>query len=133
MISDARIEPQRGAVAYPLEQRPPLFVFIRNSTSGGRSRAYFNADHLLPSVFFQEARDPKDVPLYQDLSLKYIYNGKADPKAHADLMLGSEATWYDVKWNIDRLPRTVDPETVLTSKMEGQLKKWAADRLKRRM
>jgi hypothetical protein len=54
---------------------------------------------------------------------------------HADLMLGSAASWFDVKRNIDRLPRAVNPETVatLTPKMEGQLKNWAAERLKQRM
>ena len=51
------------------------------------------------------------------------------------MMLGSEATWFEVKRNLDRLPRTVDPETVatLTPKMEGQLKNWAAGRLKERI
>jgi hypothetical protein len=96
---------------------------------------YFNTDHLLPSVFFHEARDAKDIPLYRDLGLKYIYDGNADPKDHADLMLGNEATWFEVKRNLDRLPRTVDPETVisLTSKMEGQLKNWGILRLRSRM
>jgi hypothetical protein len=67
--------------------------------------------------------------------LKYIYDGNADPKDHADLMLGNEATWFEVKRNLDRLPRTVDPETVisLTSKMEGQLKNWGILRLRSRM
>jgi len=67
--------------------------------------------------------------------LKYIYDGEADPKDHADLMLGSDATWFEVKRNLDRLPRPVDPETVatLTPIMEGQLKNWAAERLKQRM
>jgi hypothetical protein len=96
---------------------------------------YFNTDHLLPSVFFQEARDPKDIPAYRDLDLKYIYGSEADPKDHADLVLGSDATWFEVKRNLDRLPRTLDPETVatLTPKMEGQLKNWAAEHLKQRM
>jgi len=96
---------------------------------------YFHTDHLLASAFFQEDRDPKNLPLYQDLSLKYIYDAKADPLDHADLMQGSDATWYDVKRNIDRLPRFSDPETIvsLTPKLEGQLKHWAAQRLKERM
>ncbi len=58
-----------------------------------------------------------------------------DPQDHADLMQGIEANWYEVKRNLDRLPRTSDPETVaaLSPKMQGQLKQWAADRLKGRM
>jgi hypothetical protein len=69
------------------------------------------------------------------LSLRYIFDAKAGPQDHADLMQGVEANWYEVKRNLDRLPRTSDPEkaTTFTPKIQGQLKQWGADRLKERM
>ena len=78
--------------------------------SADHYKGYFHTDHLLPSVFFQEDRDPKELKLYQDLSLRYIFDPTADPQDHADLMQGIEANWYEVKHNLDRLPRSLDPE-----------------------
>jgi hypothetical protein len=98
-------------------------------------QGYFHTDHLLPSVFFREARDSESIVLYDELGLRYIYDGNADPKDHADLMVGIEATWFEIKRNLDRLPRAVDPEILsnLSPKMEGHLKNWALERLKGRM
>jgi len=96
---------------------------------------YFHTDHLLPSVFFQEARDPKNLKLYQNLSLRYIFDSKADPEDHEHLVAGVKSSWYEIKRNLDRLPRFCDPEVVseLKLKMQGQLKTWAAQRLKARL
>jgi len=103
--------------------------------SADHYEGYFHTDHLLPSVFFQEARDPKELKLYRDLSLRYIFDAKADPQDHKDLVSGVESNWYEIKRNLDRLPQFCDPEVVseLTPKMQGKLKTWAAQRLKERM
>lgn len=103
--------------------------------SADHYEGYFHTDHLLPSAFFQEARDPTELTRYQDLGLRYIWDPRGDPQDHADLMQGIEAKWYEVKRNLDRLPRASDPETAptLTPKLQGQLKRWAADRLDARM
>jgi len=103
--------------------------------SADHYEGYFHTDHLLPSVFFQKERDPKNLKLYQDLSLRYIFDSKGDPEDHKQLVAGVEANWYEIKRNLDRLPEFCDPEAVseLTPKMQGKLKTWAAQRLKDRM
>lgn len=103
--------------------------------SADHYEGYFHTDHLLPSVFFQEARDPRDLKLYQDLSLRYIFDSKADPEDHEHLVAGVKSGWYEIKRNLDRLPKFCDPEVVseLKPKMQGQLKTWAFQRLKDRM
>ena len=103
--------------------------------SADHYQGYFHTDHLLPSVFFHEERDPKNLKLYEDLSLRYIFDSKADPADHKDLVTGVESSWYEVKRNLDRLPKFCDPELIseLTPKMQGRLKNWAAQRLKDRM
>ncbi len=96
---------------------------------------FFNTDHLLPSVFFHEDRDPKTLERYQDLSLRYIFDSKTDPEDHQHLVAGVDASWYEIRRNLDRLPGFCDPEVVsqLTPKIQGKLKNWAAQRLKNRM
>jgi hypothetical protein len=103
--------------------------------SADHYEGYFHTDHLLPSVFFREERDPADLKLYKDLSLRYIFDSQADPQDHRELVAGVESGWYEVKRNLDRFPRFADPESTpeLTSKIEGQLKNWAEKRLKERM
>jgi hypothetical protein len=96
---------------------------------------FFHTDHLIPSIFFSKERDPKELPLYDNLSLQYIYDPAGDPDDHKELMMGSETTWYDVKRNLDRLPDFVDPEktTLLTGPQRGRLVRWLEGRLKERL
>ena len=96
---------------------------------------YFHTDHLIPSVFFTKERDPKDLTLYDDLSLSYIYDPVRDPDDHRELMTGTPATWYDVRRNLDRLPSFVDPEQTgkLRSSEKGRLVRWLEKRLKERI
>ena len=95
---------------------------------------YFHTDHLIPSAFFQKDRDPKDLKKYTDLSLQYIYDPAADPKGHAELMVGIPVTWYDVKRDMDRLPDFVDPERTakLDRSTRGRLVGWLEDRILQR-
>ena len=95
----------------------------------------FHTDHLIPSVFFSKERDPKELTLYDNLSLQYIYDPLADPEDHRELMNGIEATWYDVKRNLDRLPPYVNPEQtgLLRSSERGRLVRWLEKRLKERL
>ena len=103
--------------------------------SADHYEGYFHTDHLLPSVFFHEDRDPSELQLYRDLSLRYIFDEHADPQDHKELVSGLETSWYEIKRNLDRLPRFSDPETLsqLTPKIEGQLKTWALKRLRERL
>ncbi len=50
-------------------------------------------------------------------------------------MTGTEATWYDVKRNMDRLPAFVDPEQtgLLRNSERGRLVRWLETRLKDRL
>ncbi len=72
---------------------------------------------------------------YDDLSLKYVYDPVGDPEDHTELMTGTQATSYEVKRNMDRLPDFLDPETSLkfTSKFDGRIGRWLADRLAQRL
>jgi hypothetical protein len=96
---------------------------------------FFHTDHLIPSVFFSKERDPKELTLYSDLSLQYIYDSVGDPVDHKELMTGTETSWYDVKRNLDRLPDFVDPEktATLTGPQRGRLVRWLEGRLKERL
>jgi hypothetical protein len=96
---------------------------------------YFHTDHLVPSVFFTKDRDPKELKLYEDLSFEYIFDPAGDPDDHRELMTGTEATWYDVKRNMERLPDYVDPEKTnsLTGAQRGRLVRWLEGRLKERL
>jgi len=50
-------------------------------------------------------------------------------------MTGTEATAFDVKRNMDRLPDFLDPETQLTfsGKLDGRVERWLASRLAGRL
>jgi hypothetical protein len=93
---------------------------------------FFHTDHLIPSVFFSKERDPEELKLYDDLSFQYIYDAERDPTDHKELMTGAEATWYDVRRNMDRLPDFADPEKAgkLTAARHGRLARWLENRLK---
>ena len=95
---------------------------------------YFNTDHLIPSVFFQRGMDTQGIPKYGELDLQYIHDAQPDPDAHAELITGKAATWYDVKRNMDRLPSFANPELVsgLPNQVRGRLADWLDDRLKSR-
>jgi hypothetical protein len=96
---------------------------------------FFNTDHLVPSVFFHKERDQKELKLYDDLSFRYIYDQIGDPTDHRELMLGTEATAFEVKRNMDRLPGFLNPETALnfTGKLHGRVERWLAGRLAQRL
>jgi hypothetical protein len=98
-------------------------------------QGYFHADHLIPSVFFTKDRDPKSLKLYDNLTFRYIYDPSADPDEHAELMTGVQASWYDVKRNMDRLPDSANPENASTFSpaVRGRLAKWLDQRLKDRL
>jgi hypothetical protein len=104
------------------------------ASSPDRYRGFFHTDHLIPSVFFQKEKDPVDLRSYEDLSLRYIWDGIAEPQDHRDLMTGEPTTWYDVRRNMDRLPDWVNPETtpVYTTQLRAQLGSWLDQRLRER-
>jgi hypothetical protein len=95
---------------------------------------YFHTDHLIPSVFFQRDRDPKTLTKYDDLGLRYIFDGAADAEAHAELMRGTPAKWYDVKANMNRLPHFANPEetTMAERTARGRLTRWLEARVRAR-
>ena len=113
----------------PLKSTSPL-----SSYSPDHYQGYFHTDHLIPSVFFRKDRDPKDLARYDNLSFRYIFDGDADPTDHAELMVGTPATWYEVRRNMDRLPAFADPEktTDMTLKMQGGLGQWLDARMAER-
>jgi hypothetical protein len=86
-------------------------------------------DHLVPAAFFQPDRDPQKLIKYEDLSLRYIWDGTGDSDHH-DLMTGVETNWYDVRRNMDRLPDFVNPETTpgYPEPLRARLSKWLDDR-----
>jgi len=103
--------------------------------SPSRYEGFFHTDHLIPSVFFNKERDPKDLKLYEDLSFKYIFDPAGDPEDHRELMTGTLATPYEVKQAMDRLPDFLDPEIPITlsSKLDGRIGGWLSDRLSQRL
>src|SRR5574341_86783 len=134
----------RGLSHCPATRLVPLTeeetTLIRESSelhkySPSHYEGFFHTDHLIPSVFFSKERDPKDLTLYDRLSLQYIYDPVGDPDDHRELMTGTEATWYDLKRNLDRLPPYVDPEQtgLLRSVERGRLVRWLEKRLKDRL
>jgi len=86
-------------------------------------------------VFFTKERDGREVRSYDDLSFRYIYDPIGDPQDHKELMTGMEATAYEVKRNMDRLPDFLDPEEQLnfSSKLDGRVGRWLASRLAARL
>lgn len=98
-------------------------------------QGYFHTDHLIPSVFFTKDKNPKSLKLYEDLTFRYIYDPLVDPSEHAELMTGVQATWYDVRRNMDRLPAFADPESIaeLSPVIRGKLATWLDQRLKERV
>lgn len=98
-------------------------------------QGFFHTDHLVPSVFFSKERDHKELKSYDDLSLRYIYDPVGDPHDHQELMTGTDATAFDVKRNMDRLPDFLDPEKQLTfsGKLDGRVERWLASRLAARL
>jgi hypothetical protein len=103
--------------------------------SADRYKGYFHTDHLIPSVYFRKERDPADLKLNENLSLRYIYDSRPDPDEHAELMTGVKASWYDVRRNMDRLPDFANPESKeeLTIKTRARLAQWLLARLKSRL
>ena len=99
-------------------------------------QGYFHTDHLIPSAFFRPERDPKTLKHYEDLSLRYIFDPAEDPEDHAELMTGVNATWYEVRRNIDRLPDFVNPEknpVDFSPPIRARLARWLEERLKDRL
>jgi hypothetical protein len=125
-----RLVPLTEGEATPIREASDLH---KNSPS--HYEGFFHTDHLIPSVFFSKERDPKELTLYDNLSLQYIYDPVGDPDDHKELMTGTETTWYDVKRNLDRLPDFVDPEktALLTGPQRGRLVRWLEGRLKERL
>jgi hypothetical protein len=125
-----RLVPLADGEATPIRESSDLHKYSPSHYEG-----FFHTDHLIPSVFFTKERDPKELKLYEDLSLQYIYDPAGDPNDHKELMTGIETTWYDVKRNLDRLPDFVDPEktALLTSPQRGRLVRWLEGRLKERL
>lgn len=122
--------PRRGDEATPLRPASTMAGYSPDHYGG-----YFHTDHLIPSVFFQPARDPKELPQYDELTFRYLFDPQVDPKDHAELMTGVEATMYDVRKNMDRLPPFADPDRSgkLSDKQRGQLAHWLDERLKARL
>ena len=98
-------------------------------------QGYFHTDHLIPSVFFQRSEDPRTLKLYDDLTFRYIFDPNADPKEHKELMTGVEATWYEVKRDLDRLPSCVDPEKAsgYPLPLRARLAKWLEEQRRKRI
>lgn len=117
------------------EQSPIRDGSDLQSYSPSHYHGFFHTDHLVPSVFFTKQRDGKEMKSYDDLSFRYIYDPIGDPQDHKELMTGMEATAYEVKRNMDRLPEFLDPEDQLnfSSKLDGRVGRWLADRLAGRL
>jgi hypothetical protein len=135
-VKSLRLCPATRLVAISENEATPL---KDNSPQRGYSpdhyEGYFNTDHLIPSVFFNEETDPARVKLWDNLSFRYIFDPAADPQGHRDLMAGAEANWYEVRANMNRLPPFADPEKVsnLTPKLQGRLSDWLEKRLRSRL
>lgn len=125
-----RLVPLAEGEATPIRESSDLHKY-----SPSRYEGFFHTDHLIPSAFFSKEMDPKELTLYDNLSLQYIHDPAGDPVDHRELMTGIETTWYDVKRNMDRLPDSVDPEKtgLLTGAQRGRLVRWLDDRLRNRL
>ena len=58
----------------PLRETSPFRAYSPDHYSG-----FFHTDHLIPSVFFREERDPQELVSYDNLSLRYISTPKRIP------------------------------------------------------
>lgn len=125
-----RLLPLAEGEATPIRESSDLHKYSPSHYEG-----FFHTDHLIPSAFFSKEMDPKDLRRYDNLSLQYIYDPVGDPEDHKELMTGAEATWYDIKRNMDRLPDFVDPEKtgLLTGAQRGRLVRWLEERLRNRL
>lgn len=125
-----RLLPLAEGEATPIRESSDLHKYSPSHYEG-----FFHTDHLIPSAFFSKEMDPKDLRRYDNLSLQYIYDSVGDPEDHKELMTGAEATWYDIKRNMDRLPDFVDPEKtgLLTGAQRGRLVRWLEERLRNRL
>ena len=105
-----------------------------SNSSPDHYAGYFHTDHLVPSVFFEKDRDPKQLKRYDDLSFRYIFDPTADAEGHAELMAGIPANWFEVKQNVDRIPDFADPErtSMTDARLRGRLTTWLEDRIRSR-
>lgn len=110
-------------------------TFEHASKSADHYEGYFHTDHLIPSVYFEPKQRQTPPPRYEDLTFRYIYDEAADPEEHRELMTGVDASWYDVKRNVDRLPEFVNPEkaTGFTEVARARLADWLDRRLRERL
>lgn len=105
------------------------------SYSPDHYEGYFHTDHLIPSAFFRKERDPKNLATFDNLSFRYIVDAAADPADHAELMVGIDAGWYEVRRSMDRLPGFADPENTgpFSEVSRGRLEQWLRRRLEERV
>ena len=81
-----------------LESRPPNEPSplendrTYSSFSAQRYHGWFNTDHLIPSVFFENAQPKHE---YRDLDFSYIHDPETED--YAELMAGEPATPYEVR------------------------------------
>ena len=125
-----RLIPRTQDEHSPIREGSDLSAYSPSGYQG-----FFHTDHLVPSVFFHKERDQKELALYENLSFQYIYDPVADPQDHRELMTGAEATMFEVKRNMDRLPEFLDPEKQLsfTGKLHGRLEHWMSERIRERI
>lgn len=114
----------------PLKQSSPVAQY-----SAQRYEGFFNTDYLIPSVFFQDARDPANIPSYPDLSFGYIWDATSDPVDHKELVVGIPARPYEVRANMARLPSFGSPESTepFDNKARRGLRNWLAKQLRERL
>ena len=125
-----RLVPLEPGEATPIREGSELSKYSPSHYEG-----FFHTDHLIPSAFFNKDRDPKELRLYEDLSFKYIFDPAGDPQDHRELMTGTEASPYELKQNMDRLPEFLDPEKPLkfSGKLDGRVRSWLEQRLAQRL
>jgi len=113
--------------------RKELFDIKDHSTD--HYEGYFHTDHLIPSVYFRPSPDPARLKLYNDLTLRYIYDPVADPEEHAELMTGVKADPYEVRQSMNNLPLEFRPETRddLPKWLRAKLAAWLENRIKMRV
>ena len=117
--------PIKEGEASPLKETSDFKRFSADHYQG-----YFHTDYLIPSVFFQKGEDPRGLSVYDNLTLRYIYDARTDPDEHRELMTGVDAKWYEVKRDLDRLPSFVDPQkhTGYSVPLRARLAKWLEQR-----